>query len=57
MEKSKREFFWREDIPLLGSGGFLPPNYLPSPAPLMAAALRTCFVLYCKKFIKILPCE
>ena len=32
---------WREGTPLLGSGGFLPPNLPPSPAPLRATALRT----------------
>ena len=32
---------WRETTPLLGIGGFLPPNLPPSPAPLRATALRT----------------
>ena len=35
-------FIWREKTPLLGSGGFLPPNHPLSPAPLGAAAPRPC---------------
>ena len=35
-------FIWRETTPLLGSGGFLPPDHPLSPAPLGAAAPRPC---------------
>ena len=34
------ELYWRKTTPLLGSGGFLPPNHPLSPAPLGAAAPR-----------------
>ena len=34
------ELYWRETTPLLGSGGFLPPNHPLSPAPLGATAPR-----------------
>lgn len=34
------KLYWRETTPLLGSGGFLPPNHLLSPAPLGATAPR-----------------
>ena len=38
-------FIWREKTPLLGSGGFLPPNHPLSPAPLGAAPQDPAFFL------------
>ena len=46
----RRNFYWRETPPLLGSGGFLPPNHLLSPAPLGATAPRPCFVARCAAY-------
>ena len=46
----RRNFYWRETTPLLGSGGFLPPNHLLSPAPLGATAPRPCFAARCAAY-------